>query len=361
MMAETILQSNPGRIAAKLVLCSAMFGLAACGQPSGKSADQPGDANATPVGAAASAPATPAATASATLPPEALAAWERFARGECRTLGARFQPVRFVPARSVDPEREQAATQGAFFAAELNGDGRPDYVVTTENWGCAGEADHGKMGPPHDFILSSAGGYQAAYGFNGGVGPDDVKRRGKSDVIEYRRGWNGSCGYIETAVWGWNGKAMDVIERRNDKGQIVDKEGCPVSASSRASAAATGFPPIPKGYYAVGVSCAQAANAEAAADGPSSLVWFDQEGLTWFDGGPQIKGFEALGSNRYRVRARSYGNGDDPTGHAADFVIRLTGPTSFVSERGGFFDRQESYTHCPTDSMPKDVRSWFEG
>ncbi len=340
--------------------CVALAALAVSGCNSQTSAESKADtsARAPNDGTSSTAPTVAANTA---LPPEALTAWESFARGECRTPGARFQPVRFVSARSVNPEREPTAAEGAFFVAELNGDGRPDYVVTTENWGCAGEADHGKMGPPHDFILSSAGGYQAAYGFNGGIGPDDVKRRGERDVIEYRRGWNGSCGYIETAVWGWNGKAVDVIERRNDKGQIVDKEGCAISASSRAGAAATGFPPIPKGYYAVGASCAQAANAEAAADGPSSLVWFDQEGLTWFDGGPQIKGFEALGGNRYRVRARSYGNGDDPTGQAADFVIRLTSPAGFATERGGFFDRQESFTHCPANKVPKDVRSWFEG
>lgn len=133
-------------------------------------------------------------------------------------------------------------------------------------------------------------------------------------------------------------------------------------ASRPSAPAQTGFPPIPKGYYAVGTTCARAANAEAASDGPSSLARFDESALTWFDGGPQIQGFEPLGNKRFRVRARSYGNGDDDKGTSADFVIRVTGASTFVTEPGSFlFDRQENFTHCPTNSVPKAVRDWFEG
>lgn len=122
------------------------------------------------------------------------------------------------------------------------------------------------------------------------------------------------------------------------------------------------FPPLPKGYYAVGTTCARAASAQAASDGPGNLVRFDESALTWFDGGPEIRGFESLGADRFRVRARSHGNGDDAKGAGADFVIRITGASSFVTEPGSaLFDKQESYTHCPTNMVPKAVRDWFEG
>lgn len=128
------------------------------------------------------------------------------------------------------------------------------------------------------------------------------------------------------------------------------------------ASAPTKFPPIPKGYYAVGTTCTRAANAQAASDGPGSLVRFDESALTWFDGGPEIRGFESLGNNRFRVRANSYGNGGDNKGESADFIIRITGASSFVTEPGSaLFDKQEAYTHCPTNTVLKAVRDWFEG
>lgn len=133
-------------------------------------------------------------------------------------------------------------------------------------------------------------------------------------------------------------------------------------AAASAPSAPAGFLPIPKGYYAVGTTCNRAANADGASDGPANLAHFDETALTWFDGGPQISGFESLGNSRFRVHARSYGNGDDDKGTKADFVIRVTGASTFVTEPGSFlFDRQQSYTHCPTNSVPKSVRDWFEG
>lgn len=309
---------------------------------------------------AATATGTTAVAAPVALPSAALAAWEGYARGECRDMRMDFTAVRFAPIQSVNLEQESAANEGAFFVAEFNGDGRPDFVVTTENWGCAGESDHGKLGAPYDFIISTAQGYQAAYGFNGDFGPEDIRRRGKRDVVDYRRGWNGICGYVQTAVWGWNGTQMDVIERRDDKGQLVDKEGCAVGAQAVEGPAT--FPPIPKGYYAVGTTCALAANAQAASDGPGRLARFDENALTWFDGGPEIRGFESLGNNRFRVRAQSYGNGDDTKGANTDFVIRITGASSFVTEPASvLFDKKVTYTHCPTNIVPKAVRDWFEG
>lgn len=120
------------------------------------------------------------------------------------------------------------------------------------------------------------------------------------------------------------------------------------------ASAPTKFPPVPKGYYAVGTTCARAASTQAASDGPSSLVRFDEHALTWFDGGPEIRAFESIGSNRFRVRAKSYGNGDDSKGASADFVIRITSASSFVTEPGSaLFDKQEAYPIAPPTRCPK--------
>ncbi|WP_428680427.1 hypothetical protein [Sphingopyxis sp.] len=232
----------------RLLFSGALLYLSACGQSPATKDDRTDARAATGPVAETVAQKTVAALTETTLPAPALAAWERHARSECRDADSRFSAVRLVPIQSITPEQEADATMGAFFTGEFNGDGRPDFVVATENWGCAGASDHGKMGPPKDFIVSTADGYQAAYGFNGWIGPQDIKRRGQRDIIEYRRGWNGNCGPIGVAVWGWAGKQMDVIEWRDDKGKSVDKEGCPLT--SRAAATGDGKLAVKNGLWA---------------------------------------------------------------------------------------------------------------
>lgn len=360
-------------LSVRQLLCGTLLSLAACSPPSGENANQTAENKAASSVAASTAKATSAAAASSILPAGALAAWEK--RAGCSAKEARAVPSRWAAYPSVRNdetvidlyERHFAKYSGGFVIGDFNGDGQQDFVIVAPS-GCGvhdpdERMDYGSRGgPPTDFVISSPSGYRAIEGFQSFIDASMIRRRGNKDVLEYNMGgYNGSCGYIETSVWGWNGNQMVVVELRNDKGQIVDKEGCPV----RTQAAAVGparFPPVPKGYYAVGTTCAQATSPQAANDGPNSLAHFDERGLTWFDGGPEIRGFESLGNNRFRVRARSYGNGDDTKGTSADFVIRVTGPSSFVTEPGSpLFDRKEGFTHCPANSVPKAVSGWFEG
>ena len=119
-----------------------------------------------------------------------------------------------------------------------------------------------------------------------------------------------------------------------------------------AAKASIAFPPIPQGFYAYGSTCAEAIASGAGGDPPIGLVLFTSKGIGEWDGTMQISGFEDIGKDRFKVKGRSYGNGDDPVGEQSDFTIRVTGPSSFFDER-----MQEELTHCP--NVPANVREQY--
>lgn len=104
-----------------------------------------------------------------------------------------------------------------------------DPTVTADQ-GCAVETPaYGQAGPPADFILSTAGGYTAVEGFAGWPHPAMVRRRDGRDVLDYDQGgFDRRCGVVTTAVWAWDGRGMNVVERRNDRGDRVDADGCEI-------------------------------------------------------------------------------------------------------------------------------------
>lgn len=180
---------------------------------------------------------TPGREMATALPRAALAAWEDHARRQCALIEARFATVRFAPlAADGDPvrqiERRFAVRQGGFLTADFNGDGRPDFLVVTADQGCAVEAPaYGQAGPPADVILSTAAGYAVIEGFAGWPHPAMIRRRGGRDVLEYGQGgFDRRCGIVMTAVWAWDGRGMNIIERRNDRGDRVDADGCEIGA-----------------------------------------------------------------------------------------------------------------------------------
>lgn len=131
----------------------------------------------------------------------------------------------------------------------------------------------------------------------------------------------------------WNGREYI------DGGTSQNGHVCELTAEGRAAASAglptraAAFPPIEKGYYAIGVSCAQ-----ALADGGDLLVYLDDRRFVSFDGGQQVEGFEALGGERYRIRG-------------VDLTIALDGRGGFTSVEYG-----DRYTHCPTAQVPRTIR-----
>lgn len=123
-------------------------------------------------------------------------------------------------------------------------------------------------------------------------------------------------------------------------------------AAPAAAKASVSFPPIPQGFYAYGSTCAEAIASGAGGDPPIGLVKFTAKAIGEWDGMMQISGFEDVGKGRFRVKGRSYGNGDDPVGEQSDFIIRVTGAASFFDEA-----TQQEHKHCP--NVPANVREQY--
>ncbi|MBI1407044.1 MAG: hypothetical protein GC145_13070 [Caulobacter sp.] len=329
---------------------STAFALAACGaQGDARSSSGKGpDGTAQPAGASA-APQTSSTSeiGPAALPPAALAAWEGYARQQCRTMGERFVQVRFT--RLAKGATVDRPGRGIFVTTDFNGDGKPDFIAVTANQGCSGQAPgQGVV----DFILSTGDKYRAVEGYSGPFDVSMVNKRKGRDVVDFPGGFFGSCGEVTVAVWGWSGDRMDVIERRNSTGQSVDKEGCAVAARTSAPPAGNStFPPIEPGYWAGGVSCADAI-AEAAELPPdqASLQYLDPKGGTI--GRFEVQRYAPLGGNSYRLIGRDQTEiGSSP----GQMDITVKNRTSFTETKYG-----GRYTHCPTSTIPGAIRADFE-
>lgn len=196
-----------------------------------------------------------AGPASSGLPPEAMRVWTAAQRETCALMEGRYsgRDVRF--ARNVASDDDPAGDimgqlengTNIYIVAELNGDGRDDYIVTLGNSGCefddadtdGGGDPYGRAGPSQDFLISTPTGYRMGIDIRSPlqawISPDSIKRRGDRDVVEltglplpFRR-----CGAVASAIWGWNGNQITLLERRDDGGRIVDEEGCLIEAATR--------------------------------------------------------------------------------------------------------------------------------
>lgn len=183
------------------------------------------------------------------LPPAVQDAWEAHARRHCRDTKEKYLGAKFVsmPLSGVDGSALSAG-EARYLTADFNGDGRPDFAIATPNGGCAGINErHRGSQLVVDFVLSSAGGYAADSqrdpdGYRTPlvvpfISPSWIQRRGKADVLRYETGSAGAgrCGPLPTeAVWGWNGRGIDVLERYDARRRAVDEEGCMVQAANPA-------------------------------------------------------------------------------------------------------------------------------
>ncbi|AJA09092.1 Putative secreted protein [Sphingopyxis fribergensis] len=334
-MEHPVRKASAERIVARLLLSGALLHLTACGQPTAETPDQ----------ATKTAASDPAAAKQTSRPlPRHILAWAANMRRECLSVGG-------TPQLTSEPVPQ--------LVADFNSDRKEDFLIPDGFMQCDGALTYFTSGqvPNYTIFVSTEKGHDET-----GISSLDVSAAKFSgrDVLILSTGGPGAYERpYDRYAFGWDGKKMAPLAFYDAKGGRVNEDGSPWRSGAAIS---TAFPPIPKGYYAANMSCARAHSAQAASDGPASLVQFDDSALTWFDGGPEIRGFESLGNNRFRIRARSYGNGDDTKGTSADFVIRVTGASTFVTEPGSFlFDGQESFIHCPTNTVPKAVRDWFEG
>lgn len=317
-----------------IALILAAASLTACGSES-TAASNAAQGNTALSAATAVAAATPAA-APTTLPPAALTAWETFARGQCRDQGERFAAMRFAPLTGAGEgpdlvEQHFAGNTGGFVPADFNADGNPDFVVTTPGYGCVSSGPaYGDQGPPVDFIVSTASGYRVFDGFMGWIAPAMINRRGDRDVLDLPGGFNGRCGPVTTVTWGWTGNNIDAVERRNDSGQRVDREGCAQTPAAPRASSVAAVQPIEKGFYAFAAGNGSCADA------------IEQKFFAYWDG----THIEALGGDRYRIRFREV--------EAAEVILNdriftVNSRTSLTEQYGA------RWTHCPTAQIPPSV------
>lgn len=363
---------NITRAASAASLSILALALGACGKASADGAGAAGNgdaaiaAQAAAATTAASSETTPAASA-ASLPAPALAAWEAYARGECKANGEKFAAVRFQPLADDAQAGGSDAPLAGYLQGDFNADGTPDYAVTTDNYGCvntSGAPAYGNAGPPVDFIISGANGYKVAQGFMAYLASGNLGKHGGRDVVITDASFNGECGPVTKVVWGWTGSKMDVLERRNDKGAKVDQEGCPVGQAAKAGG---NFPPIKQGIYVLqGTSCEQAvAQSTPGKEGwpADAFAYFDtktwgfvfEDGMPW--GNRDYKGFEPAGPNRYKIKLHTFGNGDGP-GFADSATISVASSTRFSETYNG---RTSTYNYCPDASLPAWLRNHYKG
>ena len=222
---------------------------------------------------------------------------------------------------------------------DINTDGRPDAIVKADDDQCFGmnqrvvillTRETSGWVPVTDFQQRFA--VHAFYPRPGIAWPD-------IEIFDGMTGEQKSDGSIDAGgcerFLRWNGREYI------DGGTSQNGHVCELTAEGRAAASAaaptqglaTGFPPIEKGYYAIGVSCAQ-----AIAEGGDLLAYLDERRFASFDGGQQVEGFETLGGERYRIRG-------------VDLTIALDGRGGFTSVEYG-----DRYTHCPTPQVPRAIR-----
>ena len=164
-------------------------------------------------------PATPLA--------KALAAWDSSSQGLCSQLGGTFQPLTDI---SPLPEEDMpfGGSPTGFIRADFNGDGKDDFLIKTLNRGCSA-TDPNATGAPVDFVVSDGAGYRSFAASGIQVGSNKLERRGDRDVFKLKGGYGAKCPEPIISVWGWNGQAMAVVERRNEAGEPVGEDGCKVA------------------------------------------------------------------------------------------------------------------------------------
>lgn len=208
---------------------------------------------------------------------------------------------------------------------DLNGDGRAEVIVTSDGIVC-----HGMTGQGFQLLTPTGSGWRMLVDMTGipilypreGIAWPDIEIGGPGTSCFPFLRWNGQ-------KYAPGGRSLE--------GRICEDNSVP-GEKAAPLAATGGFPPIPKGFYAVDLTCAQAAD-----DMVGGYVYFTERVWQEADGGSDIVAIDSAGANTWRVR---FSDGD--------LTLRMTGPASFT-EYG------RSFRHCPTSSVPAEWRAVYAG
>lgn len=257
----------------RFISAMAGFGLllSACGQA---------DADAAAAGTEDAAGAAVEASADTQTPPPEVEAWIQSVREECAEAGGRFEGI-----------------SDHLIPGDFNGDGRTDYVLSwggvscPDEFGSAGGAlGGGNSGPRNDFLISQAdGGHEIVGGFNSFLEASNIERRGERDVVVINGTWFQPGGEVHKVIWGWNGSAMDVIERQDAQGRPVDDQGRLIRAGGSAASGAAlpfregGYQPVPvdpEYYGSLSITATTVRYGDTAADVMCQVQSRDVQGST---------------------------------------------------------------------------------
>lgn len=140
-------------------------------------------------------------------------------------------------------------TDTPFMEADFNGDRQPDYLVSEGMFECRDRrgtdlfaGNSGRLGPEIHFLISSPEGHRQVPGFSANPYELSIEKQGNREVLVVTPSHSYS-GDVKRIVWAWNGQKMDIVERRNGKGQLVDQEGRVTAARPAASPPAGGSAP----------------------------------------------------------------------------------------------------------------------
>jgi hypothetical protein len=212
---------------------------------------------------------------------------------------------------------------------DLNGDGKPEVVVTDAGTYCYGNTGQGFA------IVSWTGSGWKQLIKSSGI-PMFIARKGSPwpDVeiggpgfCFYRARWSGRD-YSADGGWFYDGKPCKSPEQRDREEQAA--MASPVPAAPAGQPKMVAGLPIPLGFYVLGTRCAGALANDGILVTPT--LWQDA------DGDYAIKPVKSLGGGKYRL------------GEAAD-VVQITGPRSFIAEPGEEYQRV--FTWCSATAPPR--------
>lgn len=321
--------------------------LAACsaGDTAGTSEGQATQAAQPGSAAQASAPAKPQGPLGWTLPldPKTLAESDRAAimrAAGYRLFGKKWGEdadfARHCDAGIADSGQDPS---GKPAIRDINGDGRPEVIVTSSGSFC-----HGMTGVGFTLLTYGDKGWQVL-AQDSGI-PDFYARKGIA-WPDIEIGGPGTDCFLFLR---WNGKAY-VEGGTSLSGKICQLTPAFAKSSATTKGTKVAFPPIEKGFWAGNSStCAdEIVDAQEVPLDQTSLYYFDEKGGS--GGRFEARYYVALGGNRYRMVGVEYNeNGSNPS----EMDITVNSRTSFAeSQYGGRF------TFCPISQVPRSVRADF--
>lgn len=249
------------------------------------------------------------------------------------------------------PGFEAAGAPSIDHTADVNGDGRPDYVIGVGDLTCRldGEPMAALFSPsiPGGLILSTPEGYRLEHFQSSEVRKPEMGELDGRPVLILLDGGPGAVARpFYSHAWGWTGNTMDDLAFYDEGGRRVNPDGSPwrdAARSARPTGARSRFLPLPVGYYAPDGDCAT---------DPFHLQYLAEDGVRLSDldaAGCRFVGVRALGGDRYETTTSCP---SEDGGEAPVVDVWRVGPDGYAYDAPG----APSLRYCPLERVPARSR-----